>query len=109
MQNDLKKYIKLKIAPFFGANQFSSSCFFNVACSTTMTIKEQRKTPPPRLAFFSATKILLGFSSRAAGSTDTTSRKSAIKEKMFWKVTLSSVLVFFCKRYLQNQRHFFFF
>ena len=34
---------------------------------------------------------------RAAGSTDTTSRKSANEEKMFWKVTLSSALIFFCK------------
>ena len=79
-----------------------------------MTIKNQKARKDSlifhgRLAFFSATKILLAFSSRAAGSTDTTSRKSAIKEKMFWKVTLSSALVFFCKRYLHDQRHFFFF
>ena len=31
------------------------------------------------------------------GSTDTTARKSAIKEKMFWKVTLPSTLIFFAK------------
>ena len=36
--------------------------------------------------------ILLAFISRAAGSTDTTSRKSATEEKMFWRVTLSSAL-----------------
>ena len=42
--NDLKKEMKLKIAPFFGANQFTSSRFFNVAESTTMTIKKQGKT-----------------------------------------------------------------
>ena len=48
-----------------------------------------------RLAFCSATKILLAFISRAAGSTDTTSPKSAIEEKMFWKVILSSALIFF--------------
>ena len=55
-----------------------------------------------RLALCSATKILLAFSSRAAGSTDTTSRESAIEEKMIWKVTLSYALIFFCKRYLQD-------
>ena len=42
--NDLKKEMKLKIAPFFSANQFTSSRFFNVAESTTMTIKIQGKT-----------------------------------------------------------------
>ena len=55
-----------------------------------------------RLAFCSATKILLAFISRAAGSTDTTSRKSAIEEKMIWKITLCSALIFFCKRYLHD-------
>ena len=48
-----------------------------------------------RLAFCSATKILLAFIGRAADSTDTTSPKSAIEEKMFWKVILSSALIFF--------------
>ena len=37
-----------------------------------------------RLAFCSATNILLAFISLAAGGTDTTPRKSAIEEKMFW-------------------------
>ena len=32
-QNDSKKYIKLKIASCFGANQFTSSRFYNVAGS----------------------------------------------------------------------------
>ena len=41
------------------------------------------------LAFCTATKILLAFISLATGSTDTTSRKSAIEENMFWKVTIS--------------------
>ena len=45
-----------------------------------------------RLAFCRATMILLAFISRAAGSTDTTSRKSATEKKMFWRVTLSSAL-----------------
>ena len=51
-----------------------------------------------RLPFCRATKILLAFISRAAGSTDTTSRKSAIEENMFWKVTLSSALNFFLQK-----------
>ena len=51
-----------------------------------------------RLDYCSATKILLAFISRAAGSTDTTSRKSAIEEKMFWKVTLSSALKLFLQK-----------
>ena len=55
-----------------------------------------------RLALCSATKILLAFISRASSSTDTTSRKSAIEEKMIWKVTLSSALIFFLKRYLHD-------
>ena len=29
-----------------------------------------------------------------------TSRESPIEEKLFWKVALSSALIFFCKRYL---------
>ena len=31
-----------------------------------------------------------------------TSRESPIEEKLFWKVALSSALIFFCKRYLQD-------
>ena len=50
-----------------------------------------------RLALCSATKVLLAFISRAASSTDTTSRKSATEEKMIWKVTLSSALIFSAK------------
>ena len=50
-----------------------------------------------RLAFCTATKILLAFISQAAGSTDTTSRKTAIEENMFRKVILSSALIFSAK------------
>ena len=50
-----------------------------------------------RLAFCSATKILLAVISWAAGSTDTTSRKSAIEEKVIWKVTPCSALIFSAK------------
>ena len=58
---------------------------------------QERLISHGRLAFCTATKILylLAFISRAASSTDNTSRKSAIEEKMFWKVMLSSALIFF--------------
>ena len=55
-----------------------------------------------RLAFCTATKILIALISRAAGCTDTTSRKPDNEKKMFWKVTLLSALFFFCKRYLHD-------
>ena len=45
VQNDSNKQIKLKIAPFFGANQFTSSRFLNVAGSTTITMKKPGRTP----------------------------------------------------------------
>ena len=51
-----------------------------------------------RLSLCSTTKILLALISRATSSTDTTSRKSAIEEKMIWKVTLSSALIFFLQK-----------
>ena len=52
-----------------------------------------------RLALCSATKIPLALISRAAGSIDTTSRKSSIyEEEMIWKVTLSSALFFFLQK-----------
>ena len=54
------------------------------------------------IAFYTATKILFAFISRAAGSTDTTSRKPDNEEKMFWNVTLPSALIFFCKRLLHD-------
>ena len=67
-----------------------------------------------RLALCSATKIPLALISRAAGSIDTTSRKSSIyEEKMIWKVTLSSALYFFlqkiCARLTSLSVFFFFF
>ena len=58
---------------------------------------QERLISHGRLAFCTATKILylLAFISWAASSTDNVSRKSAIEEKMFWKVMLSSGLIFF--------------
>ena len=78
------------------ANQYTSSRFF-IAGSTTMTIKARKDSliSHGRLAFCTATKILLALISRTSGSTDTRSRKPDDEEKMFWKVTLPSALIFF--------------
>ena len=46
------------------------------------------------------------------GSTDTTSRESAIdciEEKMFWKVTISSALIFFLQKIIARLTSLFFF
>ena len=42
------------------------------------------------------------------GSTDTTSTKSAIKEKIFWKVTISSALISFLQKIIARLIHSFF-
>ena len=42
------------------------------------------------------------------GSTDTTARKSAIEEKMFWKVTLPSTLIFSAKMFARLTLQFLF-
>ena len=91
--------MKVKIAPFFDANQFTSSRFL-IAGSTTTTIKARKDSliSHGRLAFCTATKILFALISRTAGSTDTTSRKPDDEEKMFWKVTLPSALIFFLQK-----------
>ena len=83
-----------------------SSRFFNVAGSTTMTIKQATKDSlishcryKKDSLFLTATRILLAFITRAAQQHCMTSRKSAIEEKMFWnwKVTLPSALIFAAK------------
>ena len=88
MQNDPKKQIKLKSASFFGANQFA-----NAAVVLMLTYDDSQKAAKAhcRLAFFSQPQrfflpLLVGLH----GSIDTTARKSAIEEKMFWKDTLPS-------------------
>ena len=93
MQNDVKKKIKLKIAPFLGANQLTINRFLMLRARLRWQSKSQERLLDFSrfISFFHSQKILLAFISRAAGSmaTDTTSRKSAIEEKMFWKVTIS--------------------
>ena len=81
------------------ANQYTSSRFF-IAGSTTMTIKARKDSliSHGRLAFCTATKILLALIRRTSGSTDTRSRKPDDEEKMFWKVTLPSALIFFLQK-----------
>ena len=95
MQNDPKKYIKLKSAPFFGANQF-----VNAAAVLMLTYDDIQKATKAhcRLAFSTQPQrfflpLLVGLN----GSTDTTARKSAIEEMTFWKVTLPSTLIFSAK------------
>ena len=80
MQNDPKKLIKLKSAPFFCANQFG-----NAAAVLMLHDDNQKSTKVNcRLAFSAQLQrfflpLLVGLH----GSTDTTGRKSAIEENMF--------------------------
>ena len=86
-----------------------SSRFFNVAGSTTMTIKQATKNSLishcryKKIAFFSQPQgFYLSLSLGLHGSM--TSRKSAIEEKKFWnwKVTLPSALIFAAKNVYTN-------
>ena len=98
MQNDLKKWIKPKMHPFLAPNNLRAAAFLMLRARLRWQSKSQeRLISHGRLAFCTATKILylLAFISWAASSTDNVSRKSAIEEKMFWKVMLSSALIFF--------------
>ena len=82
--------------PFFGANQSA-----NAAAVLMLTFDDNQKAANVhcRLAFSAQPErfflpLLVGL----RGSTDTTARKSAlIEEKMFWKVTLPSTLIFSAK------------
>ena len=98
MQNDLKKWIKPKMRPFLAPNNLRAAAFLMLRARLRWQSKSQeRLISHGRLAFCTATKILylLAFISWAASSIDNVSRKSAIEEKMFWKVMLSSALIFF--------------
>ena len=107
MKNDPKKYIKLKSAPFFGANQSA-----NAAAVLMLTYDDNQKATKAhcRLAFSAQPQrfflpLLVGLH----GSTDTTARKSAIiEEKMFWKVTLPSTLIFSAKMFARLTLQFLF-
>ena len=80
--------------PIFCANQFA-----NAAAVLMLHDDNQKSTNANcRLAFSAQLQrffltLLVGLH----GSTDTTARKSAIEEKMFWKVTLPSALIFCAK------------
>ena len=78
--------------------------FPNVAGSITMT--KDFLISHGRLAFFAQPQRLSRFYLHLLvglhGNTDTTSRKSAIEKNMFWKVTILSGLIFFCKRYCND-------
>ena len=88
------------MAPF--NSQTAASLMLRALLFDNQKAREDSLISYGRLAFCTATKILLTFISRAAGSTDTTSRKSDVEEKMFRKVILSSALIFFCKIYLHD-------
>ena len=87
MQNDPKKYIKLKSVPFFGTNQSE-----NAAAVLMLTYNDNQKATKAHcwLAFSAQPqRFVLPLLAGLHGSTDTTAGKSAvIEEKMFWKVTL---------------------
>ena len=84
------------------------SRYFNVAGSTYDENQKATKAQC-RLAFSAQPQrfflpLLVGLH----GSTDTTARKSAIEEKMFWKVTLPSTLIFSAKMFARLTLQFLF-
>ena len=95
----------MKNVSFFGANRvlFGANRFANAAAVLMLTYDDNQKAAKAhcRLAFSAMPQrfflpLLVGLH----GSTDTTARKSAIEEKMFWKVMLPSN--FFYKRCLHD-------
>ena len=92
--------------PFFGANQFA-----NAAAVFMVTYDDNQKATRAhcRLAFSAQPqKFFLPLLVGLHGSTDTTARKSAIEEKMFWKVTLPSTLIFSAKMFARLTLQFLF-
>ena len=93
MQNDPKKYIKLKSVPFFGTNQSE-----NAAAVLMLTYNDNQKATKAHcwLAFSAQPqRFVLPLLAGLHGSTDTTAGKSAvIEEKMFWEVTLPFTKMF---------------
>ena len=85
--------------PFFAANQSANAA----AVLILLTYNDNQKATKAhcQLAFSAQPQrfffpLLVGLH----GSTDTIARKSAIiEEKMFWKVTLPSTLIFSAKRF----------
>ena len=96
MQNDPKKYIKLKSGPFFGANQFA-----NAAAVLMLTYDDNKKSHEGSLSislFPHSHKDFFGFISRAEWQHRYYDESlSAIEEMTFWKVTLPSTLIFSAK------------
>ena len=88
-----------KVRPFFGANQSANAA----AVLILLTYNDNQKATKAhcRLAFSAQPqRLFLPLLVGLHGSTDTTARKSAIiEEKMFWKVTLPSTLIFFAKMF----------
>ena len=96
-----------KVCPSFGANQSA-----NAAAVLMLTYDDNQKATKVhcRIAFSAQPKrfflpLLVGLH----GSTNTTARKSAIiEEKMFWKVTLPSTLIFSAKMFARLTLQFLF-
>ena len=85
----------------------SSSCFH--FCGLDYEEKGILDQFSRSISFFAQTQrffspLLVGLH----GSTDTTSRKSAIKEKIFWKVTISSALISFLQKIIARLTSLFF-
>ena len=101
------KLKKLKIAPLFGANQYSQAATVLLWCcgldyDDNQKARKDSLISLGRLAFSTATKILLAFIiSQTAGGTDTTSRKSAIEERRFGGHTLFCFNFFLPKIFTQ--------
>ena len=94
-----------QVRPFFGAKQFAKAAAFLLLGAR---LRWQSKSHEGllvshcRLAFFAQPqRFYLPLPLGLHGSIDTTSRKAAIKEKMFWKVTLPSALSFLLKMFAQ--------
>ena len=80
MQNNPKKYIKLKSLSVFGANQFANS-----AAVLMLTYDDNQKAMKAhcRLAFSAQPQRFLPLLVGRHASIDTTARKSAVEENMF--------------------------
>ena len=90
----------MKSAPFLGANQFAKAAtFLRLRARLRWQSKSQEARFHSRLAFFAQLQrsfylpLLVGLH----GITDTTSQKPANEEKMFWKITLPSAIIFMQK------------
>ena len=99
------EWIELNCASLFDANQFA-----NAAAVLMLTLDDNHGHEGSLSISLSgtATKILLAFISRTAWQHRYCTRKSAIEEKMFWKVTLPSTLIFSAKMFARLTLQFLF-